>query len=301
MTPVILIIDDDEAIHRAVEDQLGEDDTRILHARDPIDGIQLATRELPDLILLDMNMPRMDGLKVCRHLKECAETRHIPILFFTVADNVNQVARALEIGASDYIRKPVEPVELRARVRASLRTKRMVDLLRVQARIDALTGLMNRAALDDALVAALSAFDRAGAPMSLLMIDVDHFKQVNDALGHGIGDEVLRRLGEVIGRTCRPHDTPCRFGGDEFAIVFGQTGAEQAPYAARRLLREIAAARITAPGADAPVTVSAGLVSGEDLQDQLEPADLLKAADQALYRAKAQGRNCLVVSDGATS
>jgi two-component system cell cycle response regulator len=296
MTPTILIIDDDDAVHRTVEQQLEEVDARIVHAHQPILGIQMATRDLPDLILLDMNMPVMDGLKVCTHLKEHEETRHIPILFLTVADNVNQVARALEIGANDYIRKPVEPMELRARVRASLRTKRMVDLLRVQARIDALTGLMNRAALDDALVASLSAYHRAGAAMSLLMIDVDHFKEINDASGHGVGDDILRQLGEVIGSACRPHDTACRFGGDEFAMIFGHTGGLQATQAAQRLLGEISKARITTQ--KAPVTVSAGLISVEDLPDKPQPADLLKAADEALYRAKAQGRNQLVVSEG---
>ncbi len=298
MPTTILIIDDDESIHRAVEQQLGEADTWILHACDPVHGIQLATADRPDLVLLDMNLPHMDGLKVCRHLKEGEETRDIPILFFTVADNANHAARALEIGADDYIRKPVEPLELKARVHASLRTKRMVDLLRVQARIDALTGLKNRIALDDSLAAALSAYDRAGAPMSLMMIDVDHFKQINDSRGHGVGDEVLRRLGEVIGATCRPHDAAARFGGDEFAVIFGQTGGEQAVQAAERLLGEIGRAGIEASGTDRRVTVSAGLVRAEDLDGTPVAEEVLKAADAALYRAKADGRDRLVVSRG---
>jgi diguanylate cyclase (GGDEF)-like protein len=291
----ILLIDDDQTIHRTVALQLAADGMEVLHAEEPIEGIRMVRAEAPDLVILDMNLPHMDGLKVCRHLKENEETRDIPILFFTVAHNAGHVARALEVGANDYIRKPVDPLELRARVRASLRTKRMVDLLRVQARIDALTGLMNRAGLDDALLAAMSAWDRHGAPMSLMMIDVDHFKEVNDSYGHGIGDEVLRDLGYVIGTTCRPHDTPARFGGDEFAVVFGQTGGDQAERAARRLLGAIAEDVITPKGAKAPVTVSAGLVSVEDLPRRSEPADVLKAADEALYEAKAQGRNRLVV------
>jgi len=285
-----------------VEEQLGDPQTQILHATDPIEGIQIATSARPDVVLLDMNLPRMDGLKVCHHLKEREETRDLQILFFTVAHNADHVARALEIGANDYIRKPVDPMELRARVRASLRTKRMVDLLRVQARIDALTGLMNRAGLDDALLAAVSAWDRAGAPMSLLMLDVDHFKHVNDGLGHGIGDEVLRRIGEIIRSTCRPHDAAARFGGDEFAIVFGQTDAEHAPLAARRLLAALAEACITPTGSeDGPITLSAGLVSGEHLPGRPEPGDLLKAADEALYEAKAQGRNRMIIKDPAPS
>ena len=297
MESTILIIDDDPTVHGAVEQQLAEIDARILHALQPVEGIQIAVRDRPDLILLDMNMPVMDGLKVCKHLRQEEATRDIPILFLTVADNVVHVARALEIGANDYIRKPVEPVELQARVRANLRTKEMVDLLRVQARIDALTGLLNRAALDDALAAALSGYDRVGAPMSLLMIDVDQFKQINDGAGHGVGDEVLRRLGQVIGSTCRPHDTACRFGGDEFALIFGHTSGERAAQAAQRMLAAIAEARPAMPTPD--LTVSAGLVSVEDLPAKLpEPADVLKAADEALYTAKAQGRDRVVVWEG---
>lgn len=294
----VLIIDDDEAIHRVVALQLGADGLEVLGATEPFEGIRIATTDRPDLIILDMNLPSMDGLKVCRHLREREETRDVPILFFTVADNAGHVARALEIGANDYMRKPVEPLELRARVRASLRTKRMVDLLRVQARIDALTGLMNRAALDDAIFSALAAWDRASAPMSLMMIDVDHFKHVNDSRGHGIGDDVLRRLGEVIGRTCRPYDSAARFGGDEFAVIFGQTGSEHAPCAARRLLQAIVDAEIMPPGGDARVTVSAGLVSIDDLPARPQPADVVKAADDALYEAKAQGRDRLVIHEG---
>jgi diguanylate cyclase (GGDEF)-like protein len=295
----VLIIDDDQAIHRLVALQLAADGFEVLSAHEPFDGIRLASSERPDLILLDMNLPGMDGLKVCRHLREREETRDVPILFFTVADNAGHVARALEIGANDYIRKPVDALELRARVRASLRTKRMVDMLRVQARIDALTGLMNRAALDDALVAALAAWDRTGAPMSVMMLDVDHFKQVNDSLGHGIGDDVLRRLGEVIGSTCRPYDSAARFGGDEFAVIFGQTGSEQAAHAARRLMEAISEAGIHVAGEHGKVTVSAGLVSTDDLPGQPAPApaDVVKAADEALYEAKSRGRNRLVIKD----
>jgi len=293
----VLIIDDDRAIHRTVALQLAADGLKVLSAHEPFEGIRMASGEQPDLILLDMNLPGMDGLKVCRHLREKEATRDVPILFFTVADNAGHVARALEIGANDYIRKPVESLELRARVRASLRTKRMVDMLRVQARIDALTGLKNRAALDDALLAAISAWDRMGAPLSLLMLDVDHFKQVNDSLGHGIGDDVLRRLGDVIGSTCRPYDSAARFGGDEFAVIFGQTGSEQAPLAARRLMEAIDEAGIVVAGEHGKVTVSAGLVSSDDLPDRPNPAEVVKAADEALYEAKAQGRNRLVIKD----
>ncbi|MFV2091295.1 MAG: response regulator, partial [Pseudomonadales bacterium] len=147
----ILVIDDDNTVHEMVDEFLSGEVEKISHAHTPEDGLRMATQQLPSLVLLDITMPRMDGLKVCRHLKESERTRDIPVLFLTVDHNIRHLAKALECGGSDYIMKPFNPVELRARVRAALRTKEMIDLLKEQARIDALTGVNNRTALDEAL------------------------------------------------------------------------------------------------------------------------------------------------------
>ena len=155
------------------------------------------------------------------------------MLFLTIDRDVRHLEKALDCGGTDYILKPFNKLELLARVRAALRTKRMIDLLKVQARIDALTGLKNRASLDDALEAATSAHSRMGQPITLLMIDIDHFKRINDSHGHGIGDEVLRQVGSAIRVACRPYDTACRFGGDEFAVVFSDTQGFDAEQAAK--------------------------------------------------------------------
>jgi len=292
----LLLIDDDRLVHAAVERELAGRVDRILHAFEPEEGLRLALQEGPDVILLDMNLPRMDGLKVCRHLKEAPSTRDVPIVFLTVDQRVQHLARALETGGADYIRKPFDPVELRARVEAALRLRRMIDLLRDQAWIDPLTGLKNRAALDDALAAASAACERTGQPSSLLLLDVDHFKLVNDRHGHGVGDELLRRVAAAIRRGSRPYDTSCRFGGDEFAVVYAQTDAGGAACAAARVVEAVAGIEIPTEAGPLRPTCSAGLACTEVLEVPFAPDEWLKAADAALYDAKRQGRNRLVIS-----
>jgi two-component system cell cycle response regulator len=213
-----------------------------------------------------------------------------------VDTNVVHLARALDCGATDYIRKPVNPIELQARVRVALRDKQLVDLLKEQARIDALTGLWNRAALDDALVGAAAAHERTAQPVSFLMADMDHFKKVNDGYGHGIGDQLLRSAGSAVKACCRPYDIPCRFGGDEFGVIFGQIEGPKAHCAAKRLLSRLRDVAVTVGTNTLTITASAGLATSDVLRDGFSAQDMLKSADAALYRAKKEGRNRLVVA-----
>src|SRR5262245_7916822 len=274
----LLIVDDDRFVHQALEAALAGRLERILHAHEPEEGLRLAIEARPDVILLDVNLPRMDGLKLCRHLKETPGTRDIPILFVTVEANVQRLARALEIGATDYIRKPFDPTELRARVESALRLGRMITLLRDQAWIDPLTGLKNRAALDDALDSAAAAFERVGQPAALLLLDLDHFKQVNDEHGHGIGDELLRGVGAAIRISCRPYDTAARFGGDEFAVLYTQADPAGARHAAERLLDAVRKAKAGSARGSVRARASAGLVSVQGGDALFSAAELLKSA-----------------------
>ncbi|MBW2293506.1 MAG: diguanylate cyclase [Deltaproteobacteria bacterium] len=284
---VVLIIDDDESVHTEADRALGPPLAhQLLHARLPGDGIRMAVEMCPDVILLDINMPDMDGFKVCRALKENAATRDIPILFLTVDTKVNTIARALDCGAVDYVAKPFSRVELEARMRVALRGKNLIELLKDQARVDALTGLMNRAALDDALSAVVSSCVRTGTVASLLMFDIDHFKQINDQHGHGVGDEVLRALGACVKKCSRPYDTSCRYGGDEFAVIYGHTE--------NRLLSEIRLIEVPAGDQVIGVSVSGGLVTTAQLDEYSSPADLMKKADVCLYSAKEAGRDRIV-------
>lgn len=294
----ILVIDDDSTVSAAVEERLeGTVVDRVLKADLPGEGIRIAVRERPDAILLDINMPQMDGFKVCRHLKKMPATRGIPILFLTIDRNITHLAKALDCGGADYIRKPFHAAELEARVKAALRTKRLLDLLLEQARIDALTGLKNRAAMDDALRAATAAHERTGQPLALLMIDLDNFKAINDTYGHGVGDAVLSKIGGCLVDRCRPYDHACRFGGDEFSVILGNTEGADARLAAERILSGVIEIEVQAAEAAVVVRSSAGLVSSAEMPSNFEPSDMLKAADQALYRAKHQGRGRLVVTD----
>ncbi len=292
----ILVIDDDASVHRAVERRLEGVVDQVLKADTPTKGLRIAIQEKPDVILLDINMPQIDGFKVCRHLNENPGTHDIPILFLTADRNSDNLAKALDAGASDYILKPFNAVELKARVRVALRTKQMIDLLRERARIDAVTGLNNRAAMDDALIAATSAFHRTGQPVALLMIDLDHFKQINDTYGHGVGDDVIRRVGTSIRAGCRPYDIACRFGGDEFGVILGQTDTACAEQISQRILNGINRLKIRAKGNDVDVTCSGGVASATEMPSDFDPANLLKAADEALYSAKSEGRNRIAVA-----
>jgi diguanylate cyclase (GGDEF)-like protein len=291
----ILVIDDDQAIHDAVEELLDGVVDWILKARHPGDGVRIAIQQKPDVILLDVNMPQMDGFKVCHLIKENESTKDIPIIFLTIDENVEHLAKALDCGGSDYILKPFNAIELDARVRVALRTKRMFDMLREQARIDALTGLKNRAAMDDALAAAISAHQRMGQSLAFLMIDLDHFKEINDTFGHGVGDSVLRGIGSTLRSRCRPYDVACRFGGDEFCVILGHTEGPDAEQVAARILSGINAVKVRAGGTRVTVGSSGGLVSAAEMPPDFEASDLIKAADEALYRAKHEGRSRLVV------
>jgi diguanylate cyclase (GGDEF)-like protein len=292
----ILVIDDDASIHRAVERRLEGVVDQVLKTDSPTKGIQIASQEKPDVILLDVNMPQLDGFKVCRLLQENPTTRDIQILFLTADRNPDNLAKALDAGASDYISKPFNAVELEARVRVALRTKEMIDLLQEKARIDALTGLHNRAQMDDALIAATAAFHRTGQSLALLMIDLDLFKKINDTYGHGVGDDVLRKVGTSIRAGCRPYDTACRFGGDEFGVILAQADIACGEQISERILDRIHEIKIRAGSDEIEVACSGGLAAATEMPSGFDPADLLKAADEALYSAKSEGRNRLAIA-----
>jgi len=292
-----LVIDDDTSIHRHVEEVLCPHIVDTVSSSDnSSDGIRMALADPPDVILLDVTIPIMDGFKVCQLLKENLSTRDVPIIFITVDKSVVHLARALDCGAADWISKPLNPIELKARVRAVLREKAMVDLLKEQARLDALTGLHNRVAFDDALKAAAAAWDRTRTPVGLLLLDLDHFKMVNDNHGHGVGDELLRAVGVAIRECCRPYDTPCRYGGDEFAVILNQSAGDAAVSAAVRVRETLDRIEIEARDTWLGTSTSGGLVSTVGLDRSFEPSELIEAADAALYEAKNAGRDQLVIA-----
>jgi len=287
MSRKILLIDDSPPIHALVRARLAEESLDIISASDAQTGIDLVLSESPDVILLDVDMPGKDGFEVCKILKSDPATLHIPIIFLTAATGTDMKIRGLELGAIDYITKPFDPAELRARVRSAVKLKFLMDLLSRKAQIDGLTGLWNRRYFDQCLTEQLSFASRHELPLSCLMLDIDHFKSVNDRFGHPFGDEVLKFVANTVNEVVRTEDLVCRYGGEEFAVVAPNTPLTGAVMLAERIRVAIAAQPLSNKGTPVTVTASIGVAQ---LQHPSR-LTIVESADHALYQAKRDGRN----------
>jgi two-component system, cell cycle response regulator len=286
----VLVIDDAQDIHDVVEVRLRAEGVDLVHAFDAEAGMELARAKRPDLYLLDLDLPGRSGLELCRALKDEPALASAPVIILTGTVDVATKVRAFDAGATDYVTKPFDAVELRARVRAALRTKRYQDLLATQARIDALTGLWNRAFFDTRLAEELAVTMRDGSPLALLMVDIDHFKAFNDSYGHPFGDQVLRQVAAALVDCLRVSDIACRYGGEEFALLV--RSAETAARAVgERVCGAVAALVIRPAGGPVQVTVSVGCSGTDALAGETSASSLVAAADRGLYLAKRAGRN----------
>jgi len=287
MTAKILLIDDSPSIHKLVKVRLGKEQVEIHSCYDGAAGLAAALEIHPDLILLDVELPGRDGFAICADLKSNVETMNVPIIFLTGAASTADKIRGLELGATDYITKPFDPAELTARVRASLRTSYLVELLSKKAMIDGLTGLWNRAYLDNRISSELSGAARSGRSLSCIMADVDEFKGINDTCGHSFGDQVLRSIGATFTRACRNEDIVCRYGGEEFTILLPGTTSAQAVELAERLRAAVEATTMPFRETNVAITCSFGVASWNGHATSC----ILEQADRALYLAKCSGRN----------
>jgi two-component system cell cycle response regulator len=257
-----------------------------------------------DLVIVSLGFADYDGLRLCSQIRSLERTRQLPVLILAEPDDTARVMRGLDIGVNDYLVRPIDRNELAARVRTQIRRKRYADKLRdnVQLSIemavtDPLTSLHNRRYFEAHAAAALEQAVQRGRPLSLLILDIDHFKLINDSFGHAAGDEVLREFAHRVRKNLRGIDLPCRIGGEEFVVVMPDTDMTIAAVVAERVRRKIEREAFTVQAGErfVDVTVSIGaasLVEAEDL------ATLLHRADKALYRAKNDGRN-RVVADAA--
>jgi two-component system cell cycle response regulator len=297
MSQCVLAIDDSPDVHRLLEVRLRSEGLVLHHALDAERGLAMAIELKPDLVLLDVNLPLMTGFEICRKLKDDAATAQIPIIFLTGAAEVYSKVQGFDLGAVDYVTKPFEPAELRARVRAALRTKRFHDILAARSHIDGLTGIWNRSYFNQRMSEECGAAQRYGRTISLIMLDVDHFKRVNDEHGHPFGDLVLQTLGDLLNTLLRATDAPCRYGGEEFGVILTETDVEGATITAERLRHEISETVFHSKGAKVQVTASLGLVSSTLFDSgSLSLAAMVSAADDALYHAKHSGRDCVYVA-----
>jgi len=290
----VLIIDDSPEALRIAEAHLQREGLQVVCANSGRVGLDAVKRERPDLVLLDVEMPDMSGFEVCRALKREAELCMIPVIFLTASDSPADRVRGLDIGAVDYVAKPFDAVELRARVRAALRSKHLQDLLITYAHIDPLTGLGNRRALMERMQQEWSRIERHGGGLAFVMADIDHFKQINDTYGHNIGDRMLCAVAEVLLLECRGSDFPARYGGEEFAILVPEATAETAGQLAERCRQGIGEIALRAGDATITTTASFGVA---DLDGAESGEELVQAADRALYEAKARGRNRVKLAD----
>ncbi len=293
MLQKLLVIDDSDPIHALLRVRLRDEPVEIFSAVDGLAGLELARQVSPDLILLDVDMPVTDGFTVCRELKRDSLTNSVPVIFLTGASSTDEKIRGLDAGAVDYITKPFDAAELRARVRAGLRTKFLLDLLSKKAMIDGLTGLWNRAHFDQRLATEISLAIRSVRPLSVIMADVDYFKRINDQFGHPCGDEVLRTIGQLLTESCRKEEVVCRYGGEEFGIIVPNSAAADAAGLAGRFNRVMASHEFTCRGTRTPLTCSFGVAELAGDRD----CHIVERADQALYRAKQDGRNRVVTYD----
>jgi diguanylate cyclase (GGDEF)-like protein len=290
--PKLLIVDDHPINVQALFECFAADH-QVYMATSGEQALRVCAEQLPDLVLLDIELPGMDGYEVCARLKADALTQDIPVIFVTSHRDELAETRGLDGGAVDFISKPFHPDIVRARVRTHVALKAQGDLLRRWAYIDGLTGVHNRRSFDERLAVEWGRAARNRTALSVVLIDVDHFKRFNDRYGHQAGDACLRRVAAVLKAGLkRPGDLLARYGGEEFACLLPETDLAGAMQVARALGQLVWAQAIAhADSSVAPVlTVSLGVCS-KAVQTSAGAAELIRVADLQLYAAKAAGRH----------
>ena len=288
-----LMIVDDQPINLQTLFEIFKQDHEVFIATSGAQALELCYNIVPDLVLLDIIMPDMDGLDVCRQLKANQITKDIPIIFVTSQDNPDDETRGLNAGAVDFISKPVNPAVVRARVKTQLTLKAQSDLLRSLVFIDGLTGVANRRHFNESLEAEWRRCRRMGSSLTIFLIDIDHFKLYNDNYGHQAGDFCLQSIAGILKNEIqRSHDMVARYGGEEFVCILPETKLSGAIQKARDMLRAVSMRAIphkSSPTADI-VTISLGAAICVPNHDH-QPEELITLADTMLYQAKENGRN----------
>ena len=296
----VLIAEDDPLFRRILERWFQQWDYRVTAVENGLDAWEVLQREdAPQLAILDWMMPGIDGIELCRRIRSRDQSPYRYVLLLTAKDDKQDVIAGLEAGADDYLTKPFDVDELRARVRAG---KRILDLqaalihaqddLQSAALHDSLTGLWNRGAILDLLRREVCRRQRTGDALGVMMVDIDYFKKINDTHGHLIGDAVLQEVTRRLAADVRPYDVVGRYGGEEFLIVFPGCNMPDLVVGAERLRHCIADQPIETSVGQIPVTLSLGLASVEQGENEILGCEsFLQRADAALYVAKARGRN----------
>ncbi|MGE4246007.1 MAG: PleD family two-component system response regulator [Parvibaculaceae bacterium] len=296
----VLLVDNRENLADRIKQALGNRHTLSVSV-DPQLAVFEAAEQQHELIIVNLDLENYDGLRLCSQLRSLERTRQTPILIIFDPDDHQRMFRALDLGVNDYLVRPVDRQELLARVNTQIKRWRYTEKLRVAmqqslelAVTDPLTGLFNRRYMETHVNMLADNAANRGKSLSLLIVDVDHFKPVNDTHGHAVGDRVLKELSERIRRNIRSIDLPCRIGGEEFMVALPDTSADVAARIGERLREAVSCRPFNVGAKDGPigVTISVGVATLDDGADTLE--SILKRADDALYRAKREGRNRVV-------
>jgi diguanylate cyclase (GGDEF)-like protein len=297
----ILLVDDSKLIMGFGKSILSKEGYEVTYAQNGSEALEIVSVKKPDLILLDVVMPGMDGYEVCKRLKANEKTRDIPIIMLTSKGETADKIKGLNLGAVDYITKPFDAGELTARVKTQLRVKELHKALQEKnrqlqelANKDGLTDLYNHRYLQERLIKEIERAKRYRIDLSFVLIDIDYFKHFNDTYGHQTGDVILKTLGCILKKALRESDTAARYGGEEFALILVHTGFDTAQEAAERLRSTVESYKFEVDNQNFQVTISLGIASFE--QEMINTAkDLVECADKALYTAKKQGRNRIAI------
>jgi diguanylate cyclase (GGDEF)-like protein len=309
MKAKVLVVEDSKAQRDALVTELGRRGYEVSEATGGLSALSRIKAAPPDVVILDVVLDDMDGYSVCRWLRLGESTCDVVVIMLTVKIEVKERVEGLHVGADDYVPKPFDMDELEARIFAALRSRNARLELRQRnselegmltrterlAMTDALTGVYNRRRFTEMLRREWATARRYKHSLSLLLLDVDHFKAVNDGDGHAAGDEVLKNVAMIISSAIREVDVCARYGGDEFVLLLPHTTAQNAAVVADRVREKLARARATWSGAASAVSLSVGVATSDDAT-LVNPDELLEVADRALYEAKRQGRDRTVLA-----
>lgn len=293
--PRVLIADDDEDARDTLLDLLASE-YEVSTAADGETAVELARAERPDAILMDLYMPRLNGIQALERLRADASTADIPVIFVSARGDDTVKARTLDLGAADYLQKPFSDRELRARLDRTLRLSQTQEALRELAQTDPLTGLANLRAFRARLEDEVKRARRYATPLTAIMADMDHLKPVNDELGHAAGDRAIAAVAAVIRAELRETDFGARYGGDEFVLLLPHTTADEGRVLAERICARLKETTLEISGRRIPIGASFGVACLPEDGKDLAADALIRAADAALYRAKRAGRSRVEVA-----
>ena len=302
----ILLIDDLELSRRLVGNILSKQGYEVIEAADGLEGFRRASEVNPDLIIMDVVMPRIDGIETCRMLTSGAETQDIPVIMLTSRTSSSDVKKGMEAGAVDYIKKPFDEVELLARVGSAIKIKDFKDQISVLksklneiTTTDDLTGLKNASFFWEYFTREVNKFNRIKKPLSIIILDMDDFKNINDDFGHLAGDRVLCAVGDILRKNVRKYDLVARYGGEEFVIVLVDTQEEEAFEIAENVRQAVEAHAFKEEKKTFHLSVSAGVATlNKDTPEKMHRAiAIFEWADHALYRAKEEGKGRTIAAD----